>query len=82
MVLNIGFLIAMGVVGYQYIDNGAHFGGLIVGALYGLIQIPKDLHEDPRKVSALATWLGYACLITFIGFAVLTILLLTKKITL
>ncbi len=82
MLFNIGFIAAMGIVGYQYIDNGAHLGGLLVGAAYGLLQIPGDLHEDPREVDTLTVWLGYACLATFTGFAVLTILLITKKITL
>jgi rhomboid protease GluP len=82
MLLNLGILAAVGIFGYQYIDNGAHLGGLLIGAAYGFIQISGDLHEDPRKADALTAWLGYACLAAFLGFAALTILLLTGKISL
>jgi hypothetical protein len=80
--INIGIMVAIGVVGYQYIDNGAHLGGLITGAAYGFLQVPSDLHKDPREANTLAKILGYACLLIFLGFALLTILLLRKTITL
>jgi membrane associated rhomboid family serine protease len=80
MMINIGIMVVIGVAAYQYIDNGAHLGGLLVGAAYGSIQIPSDLHKDPREADALTSALGYACLATFLGVAVLTILLLTQKI--
>jgi len=82
MLINVGFVAAIGIIGYQYIDNAAHVGGFLVGALYGAIQIPKDLYEDPRKVNGLTALLGYASLAAFLGFAVLSILLITKKISL
>jgi membrane associated rhomboid family serine protease len=82
MVLNIFILAGMGVIFYQFIDNGAHFGGLLVGACYGALQIPSDLHRDPREVDGVTAALGYITLIAFIGFAILTILVLTRKIVL
>ena len=82
MLFNVGFVAAMGIIGYQYIDNGAHLGGFLVGAIYGYIQIPKDLHEDPRKADAVTIVLGYATLVSFVGFCLLSILLITRKITL
>ena len=82
MLINVGFVAAMGIIGYQYIDNAAHLGGFLVGAVYGFIQIPKDLYEDPRKVDSLTVLLGYGTLAAFMGFAVLSILLITQKITL
>jgi membrane associated rhomboid family serine protease len=80
MLINIGIMVLIGVVGYQYIDNGAHLGGFIVGSLYGFVQIPNDLRTDPREADTVTSILGYACLAAFLGFAILTILLLTQKI--
>jgi rhomboid protease GluP len=82
MLINLGMLVAVGVFGYQYIDNGAHLGGLLIGAAYGFLQVPGDLHEDPRKTDVIITALGYASLAVFLAFAALTILLLTKTIAL
>lgn len=82
MLINIGFVAAIGIIGYRYIDNAAHLGGFVVGAAYGFIQIPKDLYQDPRKIDKLTSLLGYATLAAFIGFAVLTILLITRTINL
>jgi rhomboid protease GluP len=82
MIVNLVILVGVGVLGYQYIDNGAHLGGLIVGALYAFVQVPSDLHEDPRKTDIATNLLGYACLAAFLAFAVLTILLLMRKISL
>ncbi|HEV7643810.1 MAG TPA: rhomboid family intramembrane serine protease [Pyrinomonadaceae bacterium] len=82
MLINLAIVAGMGVIGYLYIDNAAHLGGFLVGAIYGLIQIPKDLYEDPRKVDVVTAVMGYATLAAFISFATLTILLLTKKIAL
>ncbi len=82
MLINLAIVAGMGVIGYLYIDNAAHLGGFLVGAIYGLIQIPKDLYEDPRKVDAVTGLLGYATLAAFLSFATLTILILTKKIIL
>jgi membrane associated rhomboid family serine protease len=50
MLFNIGFIALYGLFLNQSIDNFAHLGGLIVGAVYGLIQIPKSLYADPREV--------------------------------
>src|SRR5262249_36269650 len=82
MLLNIAILAGMGLIFYQFIDTGALFGGLIVGALYGVIQIPSDIRKDPREVDALTAVLGYATLFAFLLTAALTILILTGKISL
>ncbi len=82
MLINLAFVAGMGIIGYQIIDNAAHLGGFLAGAIYGLIQIPKDLYQDPRKIDVVTAVMGYATLIAFISFATLTILLLTGKIAL
>jgi len=82
MLLNIGFIAAFGIVAYQFVDNAAHLGGLLAGAMYGFIQIPKNLRDDPREASLLTVVLGYAALVIFIAFCALSILLITKTINL
>ena len=50
----------MGIIGYRFIDNAAHLGGLLAGMLYGVIVFPasESIHR-PRilwidRVAALA----------------------------
>jgi membrane associated rhomboid family serine protease len=78
MLTNIGFIAAFGLVAYQIIDNFAHMGGLIVGAVYGYLQIPRNLRENPREVSSFLNLLGLAALTVFVAASVLSILLLLK----
>ena len=77
MLINIGFITAFGVIAYQIVDNFGHLGGLITGAVYGFIQIPRDLHKNPRTAGAITELLGYAALGVFIFTCLLTILLLS-----
>jgi len=48
MLLNIGLIAVVGVFIFPGIDNWGHLGGLLTGIVYGLFQIPDDLHVDPR----------------------------------
>ena len=81
MLVNIGFIAAFGLVAYQVVDNFAHLGGLIVGAIYGFIQIPRDLHKNPRQVGTITELLGYAALGVFIFISILSILLVLRVIS-
>ena len=80
MLINIGFITAFGVIAYQIVDNFAHLGGLLTGAIYGFLQIPKDLHKNPRKVGTITKTAGFIALVIFILTSVFTILLLLKSI--
>jgi membrane associated rhomboid family serine protease len=82
MLLNIGFIAAFGIIAYQFVDNAAHLGGLLAGAAYGFIQVPKDLRDDPREANLLTVSFGYAALGIFISFAVLSVLLVSRIIIL
>ncbi|MEP7076410.1 MAG: rhomboid family intramembrane serine protease [Acidobacteriota bacterium] len=62
LLINIGFLFVFGLVLYQVVDNFGHLGGLIVGAVYGLIQIPSDPHIDPREAGPVTQIAGLASL--------------------
>jgi membrane associated rhomboid family serine protease len=78
MLFNIGFIALYGLVLNQTIDNFGHLGGLIVGAVYGFIQIPKDLYKDPRSVGNLAQIGGLAALGIFIAVCLFSLLLLFR----
>jgi membrane associated rhomboid family serine protease len=80
MLVNVGFVAAFGVIAYQIIDNFAHLGGLLVGAAYGFLQIPRDLKKNPRQVGVVAEGLGLIAMGVFCFISILTILLLTGKI--
>jgi membrane associated rhomboid family serine protease len=50
--VDVGVIVLMGIVGYQFIDNAAHGGGMLIGALMGLIAIPRSGAEpywDPPR---------------------------------
>lgn len=80
MLINIGFVAAFGLIAYQIIDNFAHLGGLLVGAVYGFLQVPRDLKKNPRRVSAVTEALGLIALGVFIFTSVLGILLILQII--
>ncbi len=82
MLINIGFITAFGIVAYQIIDNFGHLGGLLAGAIYGFVQIPKDLHKNPRKIGTTAEIFGLIALGIFIFTCILCILLLLRLIKL
>ncbi len=80
MLVNIAFVAGFGIVGYQFIDNFAHFGGLLVGAVYGVLTIPRDMAADPRKISALTDGAGLVAVGIIVFISVFTILLVTGEI--
>lgn len=81
MLFNIGFIALMGIFLLNRIDNFGHLGGLIFGAVYGLIQIPGDLYKDPRAVGGATRFFGFIALAAFILTAIFSILLLLGVIT-
>jgi rhomboid protease GluP len=78
LLINIGFILIFGLVLYQIIDNYGHIGGLMVGALYGYVQIPSDEYVDPRSAGRLTKLAGLAALGLYITTSILTILLLVN----
>jgi membrane associated rhomboid family serine protease len=82
MLTNVGFIAAFGIIAYQIVDNFGHLGGLLTGALYGFIQIPKDLHKTPREVGTVTEISGLIALGVFIFTCILSILLMLKLIRL
>ena len=76
--INVAFIAGIGIVGYQFIDNFAHGGGLIVGAVYGFLQIPKNLETNPREAGPVATIAGMLSLVIYGAAALLAILRITS----
>ena len=73
MLFNIVFIALYGLVLNQTIDNFGHLGGLLTGAIYGFIQIPKDLYKDPRDAGNAAQFGGLAALGIFIAVCVVPV---------
>jgi membrane associated rhomboid family serine protease len=82
MLINVGFIAAFGIVAYQIVDNFGHLGGLITGAIYGFVQIPKDLHKNPRSVGTVAETFSLIALGIFIFTCILSVLLMLKLVRL
>lgn len=79
ILINVAFIAGIGLVGYQFIDNFAHLGGLLAGAAYGFLQIPRDIKANPREAGQLATVAGMISLVIFGAGALLAILRITDK---
>lgn len=80
MLFNIGFIAFIGIFVIPNVDNFGHLGGLLVGLIYGFIQVPSDLYKDPREASPTAKIFGLIALGIFILTSIFSILLLTQTI--
>lgn len=63
LLADVGWVAAMGLAGYRYIDNGAHAGGLLAGALLGLLLVPRGgdaPHWEPPPAVRVAGWASLA----------------------
>ena len=78
LLVNIGFILVFGLVLFNVVDNYGHLGGLLAGAIYGLIQIPRDEYTDPRVVNGVTRLLGVAAILLYVATAILTILILQQ----
>jgi len=76
MLFNIGFIAFVGVFVLPKVDNFAHLGGLLIGAVYGFLQVRGDLYKDPRQSNRATKILGFAALGIFILTTIFSILLL------
>jgi membrane associated rhomboid family serine protease len=62
ILINLIFTAAVGLVGFALIDNAAHFGGLLAGAVCGLIFVNKQEKEIPIKASIAVEIVGAVCM--------------------
>ena len=80
LLINIGVILLFGFALCNVIDNWGHIGGLVTGAVYGLIQIPSNEYTDPRAAWLPTRILGAAALAFFVLVCVLSIVtLLTAR---
>ena len=80
LLISIGFILFCGLVLFQVIDNFGHIGGLITGAIYGLIQIPTDEYADPRNAGPITTVAGLAAMGIYLAGCAMSILLILRII--
>jgi len=78
LLVNIGFILVFGLVLYQSIDNFGHIGGLITGAVYGLLQIPSDEYVDPRAAGSVTQTIGVAALGIYLATCLFSVLLILR----
>lgn len=76
LLINIGFLFLFGLVLFNVVDNYGHLGGLITGAIYGLIQIPSNEYVDPRQARPLTKMFGIAAVVIWVATCALSIILI------
>ncbi len=76
LLTNIGFILVFGLVLYRFVDNYGHIGGLLVGAIYGFVQIPSDPHIDPREAGTITEIAGIASIGIFIAVSLFSIYLI------
>lgn len=82
LLINIGFIAFYGIALAKDIDNFAHLGGLLAGAIYGFFQIPGNLQKDPRIVSTNTELFGMVSLGFFIIVSVFSISLILQIVKL
>jgi membrane associated rhomboid family serine protease len=74
IVINLCFIGVIGLIGFAIIDNAAHLGGLIAGAIYGAVMIKGDSQEIPVEASGAIKVLGAASLLAIAGISLFSIL--------
>jgi membrane associated rhomboid family serine protease len=76
LLINIAFLFVFGLVLFNVVDNYGHLGGLVTGAVYGLIQIPSNEYVDPRQAGPVTRAVGLAAVGIFVATCILSIVLI------
>lgn len=74
IVINICFIGIIGLVGFSIIDNAAHLGGLIAGAICGAVMIKRGSQEMPVETGAAVKVLGMASLLAIAAISLFSIL--------
>lgn len=80
MLFNVAFIAFIGVFVLPNIDNFGHLGGLLTGAIYGMLQISGDVYEDPRLAGRTTEFVGLTALGIFVTASIFSILVLFRVI--
>lgn len=59
------FTFIMGLAGFQFIDNGAHFGGLLAGSAYAFLVFPASKSAQRPKLNTFDYIIGF-CAVAFL----------------
>ena len=76
ILMNICFMGVIGLVGFAIIDNAAHLGGLLAGAVCGMVFIKKDGVANLAKASRLVRALGLASLLVIAVISLFSIVMI------
>ncbi len=71
---SVAYIVAIGLLAYNVIDNAAHLGGLLSGLVLGMALIRKQSRSIPLRVSRLTGFLGILA-----GIALLLVTLVCLK---
>jgi membrane associated rhomboid family serine protease len=80
LIINIGFVLFYGFVLARSVDNFAHIGGLIAGAVYAFIQVPSDRFIDPARGSKQTETVGLLSLCIYAAVCVFASLLIFRVV--
>lgn len=72
--INIAIIAIMGILAFKIIDNAAHFGGLVGGAMMGLLLVPREEQKLPLSSGWVVKALGVLTLAVtaFFGLVAMT----------
>jgi membrane associated rhomboid family serine protease len=73
LLVDVVYIAAMGLVGYQVIDNAAHFGGFMAGMLLATLLIPSGKHLIPVVPSKLIKLLAALTTVLLLGTTVFSV---------
>jgi membrane associated rhomboid family serine protease len=71
--MNIAFIAALGLAAFQMVDNAAHLGGLVGGAVCGLAFIPVREKKLPIAVTSVTDSFGWISLGLIIASVAVTV---------
>lgn len=78
LIINIGIILFYGLILSVNVDNAAHIGGLIAGAVYAFLQVPANEYIDPRFAGKVVETAGLASLGIYVATCVFSILLILR----
>ncbi|MDM7921429.1 MAG: rhomboid family intramembrane serine protease [Pyrinomonadaceae bacterium] len=78
LLMNLGFIVVLGLVLYQWVDNFGHLGGLLTGVLFGFFQVPRDPYVDPTKPGKVSELAGIVSLGVILSVSLFSVLLLLR----